>query len=75
LHRQACASCKTPLPCGALYFPPRDARLAAERIVELVQSRELWEQQIALGKARLSQFPEPGQRAGAYLELLRKMVR
>ncbi|MDX1962981.1 MAG: glycosyltransferase [Pirellulales bacterium] len=62
--------------CGpaALYFPPRDANAAVGQIVKLLRDEALWNSLVQAGKERLKNFPEPGERSEAYLDVLRKLL-
>ncbi len=62
--------------CGpaALFFRPRDAADAAEKLGALLADEALWARLIAAGRARLRSFPTPRERYLLYLDVIRKSL-
>jgi glycosyltransferase involved in cell wall biosynthesis len=58
---------------AALYFPPNNSRIAAERILELLGSESLWNRLIMAGKRVLRGLPTASERFRMYVQLLKQM--
>lgn len=59
---------------AALYFSPQHPREAAQRVVELLSDRGLWERLLERGKARLSEFPTAEQQYRLDLQCFREVL-
>ena len=59
---------------AALYYPYQDHHAAANCIKRLLDDRDLWETQIARGKAVLTRLPDSETRYQQYRACIRKMV-
>jgi glycosyltransferase involved in cell wall biosynthesis len=61
--------------CGdaALYFRPNGILEAADRILELLSSRDVWQNLIAEGKSQLERFPSPEDQYHSMVDVLDQM--
>ena len=56
---------------AALYYEPRNAKAAAEKILMLVNSTDLWARLVDNGSKVLAELPTPEQRFERYIEIIK----
>ncbi|MES2406655.1 MAG: glycosyltransferase [Pseudomonadota bacterium] len=56
---------------AALYYEPRNAKAAAEKILLLVNSPDTWELLVDRGSKVLAELPTPEQRFNQYIEIIK----
>ena len=60
---------------AALYFEPKNPQDAAERIVQLLEDKQLREALVQHGKVRVEEFDSPATRSQKYLDLCQQLVK
>jgi hypothetical protein len=56
---------------AALYYEPQNARAAAEKILLLVNSPDIWKRLVDRGSKVLAELPTPEQRFNQYIEIIK----